>query len=117
MSNDNRALANKSLDEIEEIDAAGTIALTDYIIVSDGNVPKKIKVSVLVALIAPTIAFTDLSDTPAALVADEALITNAGGTAIESQGNTFLNLVDTPAAYSDGDTVQSSASAIVLTTV
>jgi len=29
----------------------------------------------------------------------------------------FLDLSDTPSAYSDGDTVQSSASAIVLTTV
>ena len=114
---DKRGLSNLGLHEIEEIDAAGTIAATDYVIVSDGNIPKKIKISVLVALIAPTIAFTDLSDTPADLTADEALITNAGGTAIESQANTFLNLVDTPAAYSDGDTVKSTAAAIVLTTV
>ena len=114
---DNRGLANLSLNEIEEIDAAGTIALTDYVIVSDGNIPKKVKVSVLGALIAAATNFTDLADTPATLTADEALITNSSGTALESQANTFIALADTPAAYSDGDTVQSSATAIVLTTV
>jgi len=76
---DKRGLSNLGLHEIEEIDAGGTIALTDYVIVSDGNIPKKIKISVLVSLMADQISFLDLSDTPSDYDDGDTLQSSASG--------------------------------------
>lgn len=80
---DKRGLSNLGLHEIEEIDAAGTIALTDYVIVSDGNIPKKIKISVLITLMADQISILDLSDTPSSFSASDTWKTNSGADAVE----------------------------------
>lgn len=53
----------------------------------------------------------ELSDTPSAFVADEYLVTNAGGTALESSAISILLLSDTPAAFSASDTWKTNAGA------
>ena len=65
-------------------------------------------------LAASDIAFTDLSDTPAALVADEYIVTNAGGTALESTTVAWTDLSDTPSTITPDKTVEGNAGGTAL---